>query len=69
MSKKALYLLGIALTIILGTILYIKFCCNCDAAQPKASENAPSALVKNDNFVPFIDPLILHFNTNNQTLI
>lgn len=55
MSKKALYLLGIALVIILGTILYIKFCCNCDMAQPNtAVEKAPSTVIKNDNFVPFI---------------
>lgn len=55
MSKKALYLLGIALVIILGTILYIKFCCNCDAAQPNAAvKKTPSTVMKNDNFVPFI---------------
>ena len=29
MSKKTLYLLGIAITIILGAFLYQKFCCNC----------------------------------------
>lgn len=55
MSKKIFYLLGIALVIILGTILYIKFCCNCDAAQPNAAvEKAPPTAIKNDNFVPFI---------------
>ncbi|CAC9977032.1 OmpA family protein [Flavobacterium panici] len=55
MSKKALYLLGIALVIILGTILYIKFCCNCDTAQPNAAvEKVPPTAIKNDNFVPFI---------------
>jgi OOP family OmpA-OmpF porin len=55
MSKKIFYLLGIALVIILGTILYIKFCCNCDMAQSNADiEKAPSTVIKNDNFVPFI---------------
>ncbi|KOP37008.1 flagellar motor protein MotB [Flavobacterium sp. WLB] len=55
MSKKALYLLGIALVIILGTILYIKFCCNCDTAQPNSAvEKVPPTTIKNDNFVPFI---------------
>ncbi len=55
MSKKALYLLGIALTIILGTFLYVKFCCNCGAAEPKADiEKTPSTVIKNDNFVPFV---------------
>jgi OOP family OmpA-OmpF porin len=34
MSKKALYLLGIAITIILGTFLYLKFCCNCCVKIP-----------------------------------
>jgi OOP family OmpA-OmpF porin len=29
MSKKSLYLLGIVLTILLGSWLYPKFCCNC----------------------------------------
>lgn len=30
MSKKTSYLLGILLTIIIGTFLYNKYCCNCD---------------------------------------
>lgn len=55
MSKKALYLLGIALTIILGTFLYIKFCCNCAVTEPKAGpEKAPPTVIKNENFVPFV---------------
>lgn len=29
MSKKALYLLGIAILIILGTFYYPKLCCSC----------------------------------------
>lgn len=29
MSKKTLYLLGIVLTILLGSLLYPKYCCNC----------------------------------------
>jgi outer membrane protein OmpA-like peptidoglycan-associated protein len=42
MSKKALYLLGIAITIILGTFLYLKFCCNCSMKTPAvATEKTP----------------------------
>lgn len=55
MSKKALYLLGIVLTIILGTFLYIKLCCNCGVTQTEAgSVKKKPALVKNDNYVPFM---------------
>ncbi|MDW8848816.1 OmpA family protein [Flavobacterium sp. MMLR14_040] len=44
MSKKALYLLGIAITIILGTFLYLKFCCNCSMKSPAvATEKTPGA--------------------------
>ena len=44
MSKKALYLLGIAITIILGTFLYLKFCCNCSMKTPAvATEKTPVA--------------------------
>lgn len=44
MSKKALYLLGIAITIILGTFLYLKFCCNCSMKTPTvAAEKTPVA--------------------------
>ncbi|MCP2024916.1 outer membrane protein OmpA-like peptidoglycan-associated protein [Flavobacterium sp. HSC-32F16] len=55
MSKKAFYLLGIALTIILGTILYIKLCCNCVVTEPNAdTEKVPPTAIKSDNFVPFV---------------
>lgn len=33
MSRRLTYLLGIALIIILGTFLYMKFCCNCCSAK------------------------------------
>ncbi|NHN26701.1 OmpA family protein [Flavobacterium jejuense] len=33
MSKKALYLLGILATILLGTWLYVTFCCNCCSVE------------------------------------
>jgi len=38
MSKKLFYLLGIAVTIILGTILYLKFCCSC-CVPTKTTDN------------------------------
>lgn len=55
MSKKALYLLGIAITIILGTYLYLKFCCNCSEKipaddTPKTVQTTPDE----PNFVPFV---------------
>jgi len=55
MSKKALYVLGIAITIILGTFLYLKFCCNC--CEETTTDDAPkmvSPAVKEPNFVPFV---------------
>jgi OmpA-OmpF porin, OOP family len=44
MSKKTSYLLGIALTIILGTFLYQKFCCNA-ACGDCASGNSEKVAV------------------------
>ncbi|GIQ59763.1 hypothetical protein Flavo103_28990 [Flavobacterium collinsii] len=55
MSKKALYLLGIAITIILGTFLYLKFCCNCTMKTPAVETEKVSIVVaQDDTFVPFI---------------
>nr|WP_315256050.1 OmpA family protein [uncultured Flavobacterium sp.] len=50
MSRKIIYLLGIAITIILGTFLYLKFCCNCcegySKSNPKiGTETTPSVSV------------------------
>ncbi|PNW30192.1 OmpA family protein [Formosa algae] len=50
MSKKAVYLLGILLTIILGTILYCKLCNTCcvtEEAVPKPVVVAPKETTKN----------------------
>ncbi|MBZ4035066.1 OmpA family protein [Flavobacterium sp. 17A] len=55
MSKKVSYLLGIAITIILGTFLYLKFCCNC--YEKTTTDDAPkivSPAVQEPNFVPFV---------------
>lgn len=41
MSKKALYLLGIALIIILGSFFYLKLCCNCMKPVPIDSVEEP----------------------------
>lgn len=55
MSKKALYLLGIAITIILGTFLYLKFCCNCsEKTTTDDSLKTASPTVQEPNFVPFV---------------
>ncbi|OXA81665.1 OmpA family protein [Flavobacterium aquidurense] len=55
MSKKALYVLGIAITIILGTFLYVKFCCNCSMTTTAIdTEKVPSVAVKDTNLVPFV---------------
>lgn len=55
MSKKALYLLGIVVTIILGTFLYLNFCCNCCVKTPVPdAEKKPVAIAQDGNFVPFI---------------
>jgi outer membrane protein OmpA-like peptidoglycan-associated protein len=55
MSKKALYLLGIAATIILGTFLYIKFCCECCEKIPADdSSKTVQTTVSEPSFVPFV---------------
>jgi len=55
MSKKALYVLGIAITIILGTFLYVNFCCNCTIKTPTADTEKVSVVVAEETvFVPFI---------------
>ncbi|WP_316632587.1 OmpA family protein [uncultured Flavobacterium sp.] len=55
MSKKALYLLGIAITIILGTFLYVNFCCNCSMKTPVVdTEKVPVAAAQDATLVPFI---------------
>jgi outer membrane protein OmpA-like peptidoglycan-associated protein len=55
MSKKALYLLGIAITIILGTFLYVKFCCNCSIETTTVgTQKVPAVAAKDDTFVPFV---------------
>ncbi|WKL49166.1 OmpA family protein [Flavobacterium pectinovorum] len=54
MSKKALYLLGIAITIILGTFLYLKFCCNCSMKTPTVTTEKTPAVVNDTTMVRFI---------------
>nr|WP_294786503.1 OmpA family protein [uncultured Flavobacterium sp.] len=79
MSKKALYLLGIAITIILGTFLYLKFCCNCcEETLTDDAHKIVSPAVQEPELVPFVlnGPGIeyqtndnLKFLKNNDTLI
>lgn len=47
MSKKAIYLLGIVLTIFLGTWLYLLFCCNC-CSKAKASESLETNTISSE---------------------
>lgn len=54
MSKKALYLLGIAITIILGTFLYLKFCCNCSMKTPTAAAEKTPVASRDTTSVRFI---------------
>lgn len=44
MSKKLFYLLGIAATIVLGTLLYLKFCCNC--CMPTKEDQSTGTTIK-----------------------
>lgn len=54
MSKKALYLLGIAITIILGTFLYLKFCCNCSMKTPSVAVEKTAVAANDTTMVRFI---------------
>lgn len=54
MSKKALYLLGIAITIILGTFLYLKFCCNCSMKTPTVTTEKTPVVANDTTMVRFI---------------
>jgi OmpA-OmpF porin, OOP family len=53
MSKRTTYLLGMAVTIIIGTFLYLKFCCKCcDAPKQIVTATIPENSVPqaNSNF-------------------
>lgn len=53
MSKKNLYLLGIALTLFFGALLYQNFCCNCGVNPPESDAN-PVVVASNEAvFDPF----------------
>lgn len=49
MSKKTLYLLGIVLTILLGSLLYPKFCCNCCNNDDSCQKDSTSVAIDNEN--------------------
>jgi OOP family OmpA-OmpF porin len=53
MSKKILYLLGIALTLILGMFLYQNYCCNCCMKPPKLDDSTTVVNNKRTGLVPF----------------
>lgn len=55
MSKKLLYLLGILATILIGTWLYVTFCCNCckvgsDTSQDSTASPEENVPVFNSNY-------------------
>jgi len=54
MSKKALYLLGIAITIILGTFLYLKFCCNFSMKTPAVTTEKTPVVTSDTTMVRFV---------------
>ena len=66
MSKKILYVLGIAVTIILGTFLYLKFCCNCCMNTPTdEAKKEPVAATQEKYAVPFsLNGSGIEFQTN-----
>ncbi len=47
MSKRTTYLLGIVLTIILGTFLYLNFCCCCCDSKQEIAKTTTKAIVSN----------------------
>jgi len=54
MSKKFIYLLGILLTILIGTLLYYYFCCSCSNDKyekdlPPVAVNGLNAFALNGN--------------------
>ena len=54
MSKKLFYLLGIVVTIILGTILYLYFCCNCCLSTKKVDRHETAVETIEQNRNPFV---------------
>ncbi|WP_264537721.1 OmpA family protein [Flavobacterium sp. N1736] len=68
MSKKALYLIGIVVTIILGTFLYLKFCCNCCMKTPTPdTSKVPTVATENIGLQPFIlDGPGINYQTNDN---
>ncbi|MDQ6472925.1 OmpA family protein [Flavobacterium sp. LHD-80] len=53
MSKKLFYLLGIVATIILGTLLYLQFCCNC-CMPSKTDDNKVAVKIPVQELNPFV---------------
>ena len=53
MSKKTTYLLGIVLTIIIGTLLYQKYCCSCCCKEETTTVATDSISAKTENDLSF----------------
>lgn len=66
MSKKLFYLLGIVVTIIVGTFLYLHFCCNCcKPAETNGDIETPVTVSQNHNsFVLKGQGIDYHCNDN-----
>ncbi|MBL0737980.1 OmpA family protein [Flavobacterium sp. GN10] len=78
MSKKLLYLLGIVATIIIGTILYKIYCCNCCVAIHEQTADIENVTAEKSEINPFVlnGPGInfhcndnFNFQKNNATLL
>jgi len=54
MSKKLFYLLGIAATIFVGTLLYLQFCCNCCMTSKTADDTAIAVKTGEQDRNPFL---------------
>ncbi|WP_025143908.1 OmpA family protein [Pedobacter jeongneungensis] len=50
MRKKTIYLLGIVLTIILGTLLYCRFCCSCGTKTTQVAVAPPTPALPANGF-------------------
>lgn len=54
MFKRLIYLLGIAATIIIGTMLYQLFCCNCGKTEQIVEDKNTTAGIPEINSNPFV---------------
>lgn len=73
MSKKALYLLGIVATILIGTWLYVTYCCDCCSVESPTleKENSTNNYSTENNHLPnrngfiFVSPELSYASNDN----